>query len=112
MIPMLKGSCKGNSMDEKIIHDEADSEIIDLDGEPFISVGELEYEGETYVALTPYNEEEDEEDEVSEDGDEEAEFVILREVEENGEYFLATIDDDELYDKIGEMFLEVFENGE
>jgi len=92
-------------MDENEIQEAP--EIIDLDGEPFVAVGELDFEGETYVALTPYIEEDEESEE-----SEEAEFVILKEVTENGELFLATVDDDELYDKIGEMFTEVFESEE
>jgi uncharacterized protein YrzB (UPF0473 family) len=80
---------------------EEDAEIVDLDGEPFVVIGELEYESGTYLALVPYGEEDDGEDEI--------EFVILKEVEEDGEYFLATIDDEELYAKIGGMFLELFD---
>jgi len=80
--------------------DEEGIEIVELDGEDFEIIGELEYEGETYLALTRYSEEED-------DDEEEGEFIILREVDENGEYNLATIDDEEFSDKIGEMFLEL-----
>jgi len=94
---------KGN----EIINDPNDQvEVVDLDGEQFAVIGELEYEGGVYFALVPYEEEEVDEYE-------ELEFVILKEVEENGEHFLATIDDDDFYEKIGEMFLELFaENSE
>jgi len=93
-------------MDEKDILEETDSGIIDLDGEPFVMVEKLDFEGVTYVALTPYDEDEEEDDDS--DDSEEAEFIILKEVEEDGEFFLATIDDEELYDKIGEEFLKMF----
>jgi hypothetical protein len=76
-------------------------EVIDLDGEPFEVIGELEYEGVTYFALIPFAEDE-------EDEEEELEFVILKEVQENDEPYLATIDDDDFYEKIGELFLKMF----
>jgi len=92
-----------NNNDFEILEDGAEGiEVIDLDGEPFAVIGELEYEGELYFALVPYDENEEE------DEDEELEFVILREAEENGEHYLATIDDDSFYEKIGEMFLKLF----
>ncbi|MDR0222718.1 MAG: DUF1292 domain-containing protein [Oscillospiraceae bacterium] len=83
---------------------EEEAEIVDLDGEPFVVVGELDYEGEIYLALIPYEEGGDDEEE-----EEEIEFVVLKETEENGERFLATVDDEEKYAKIGEMFLDLFE---
>jgi hypothetical protein len=85
-------------MDEQV-------EVIDLDGKPFAIIGELEHENELYFALIPYDKEENENEE------EELEFVILKEMEENGEHFLATIDDDDFYEKIGGMFLELFADG-
>jgi uncharacterized protein YrzB (UPF0473 family) len=86
--------------DNEIMESGEEVEIIDLDGEPFAVIGELEHEGEIYFALIPDKEEEDEEDEL--------EFVILKEAEENGEHFLVTIDDDSHYEKIGEIFLKMF----
>ena len=83
--------------------EEFEPEIVELDGEQFEIIDAMEYEGVNYVALVPYSE-----DEIDEEDD--TEFVVLREVEENGEYFLATIDDDELSDKIGEMFLAHFDS--
>ncbi|MCL1867070.1 MAG: DUF1292 domain-containing protein [Oscillospiraceae bacterium] len=77
-------------------------EVVDLDGEPFAIIGELEHKGATYLALIPYEEDEDE------DEDSDLEFVILKESEEDGEHFLATIDDDKFYEEIGEMFLKMF----
>ncbi|MCL2633837.1 MAG: DUF1292 domain-containing protein [Oscillospiraceae bacterium] len=77
-------------------------EIVDLDGEPYVIIGELEHEGDVFLSLVPYVEDDEDDDE------EEIEFVILKEVDENGEYFLATLDNEEQYAKIGNMFLELF----
>jgi hypothetical protein len=82
--------------------EEDERDIVDLDGEPFEVIYGIEYDGATYVALTPYVEDLD--DETGE-----TEFVILKEVEENGEYTLETVDDEELYEKLGEIFLERFD---
>lgn len=89
--------------EKDIINEEFEPDIVELDGEKFEVVDAMEFDGVNYLALIPYdeNEEDDEEDE--------AEFIVLQEVEENGEYFLATIDDDELADKIGNLFLERFD---
>jgi hypothetical protein len=90
--------------------EELEPDIIELDGEQFEIIDALTFEGVNYLALIPYDENEDEDDE------EDAEFIVLKEVEENGEYFLSTIDDDELSDRIGELFLahfdELMENAE
>ena len=89
--------------EKDIINEEFEPDIVELDGEKFEVVDAMEFDGVNYLALIPYdeNEEDDEEDE--------AEFIVLQEVEENGKYFLATIDDDELADKIGNLFLERFD---
>jgi len=81
--------------------DELEPDIIELDGEQFEVVESLEHEGVNYFALIPYGKENEDE--------EYTEFIILREVEENGEYFLATIDNDEFADKIGDLFLARFD---
>jgi len=83
--------------------DEFESDIIELDGEQFEIIDALTYDDVNYLALIPYDESEED------DGDEEVEFIVLKEVEEDGEFFLSTIDDDELSDKIGEMFLAHFD---
>ncbi|MCL2077517.1 MAG: DUF1292 domain-containing protein [Oscillospiraceae bacterium] len=85
---------------------EFEPDIVELDGEPFEIIDAMEYEGANYLALIPYDENADFEDM---DGEEETEFIVLREVEENGEYFLSTIDDDRLSDKIGDLFLARFD---
>ena len=87
---------KGN----EYLEGEEAPEIVDLDGDPFEIIGDLEYEGGIYLALIPYEEDADETEEV--------EFVILKEEDENGECVLATVDDDDLYNKIGNMFLKMF----
>jgi hypothetical protein len=84
-------------------NEEFESDIIELDGEQFEIIDALVYEDVNYLALIPYDES------AEEDEDEEVEFIVLREVEEDGEFFLATIDDDALSDKIGEMFLTHFD---
>ena len=76
-------------------------EIVNLDGEDFELIGELEYDGQIYLALIPYKEVEDE--------NQKPEFVVLREEEnQNGDCFLATVDDTTLYQKIGNMFIDMF----
>ncbi len=82
--------------------DEYEPVIIDLDGEQFELIDTAELEGKVYAALTPYSED-DEADDI--------EFIILEVIDdENGEECtLKTVDDDELYSKIGDKFLELFE---
>lgn len=79
--------------------EEYEPQIIELDGEQFEVIDAVCYDGQNYVALIPYTEDGDSEEE-------EVEFIILKEVEENGEYMLSTIDDDALYNEVGEVFIE------
>jgi uncharacterized protein YrzB (UPF0473 family) len=76
--------------------------LIDEDGEEvkFELLDVMDHEGERYYAMTPYIEEESE----SLEGD--AEIIILRSDMEGEEETLVTLDDDDLYEKIGNMFLE------
>ncbi|MBQ4466458.1 MAG: DUF1292 domain-containing protein [Oscillospiraceae bacterium] len=60
----------------------------------------MEENGTVYYALVPYTE--DPEAVIEED----TELVILKVGEENGEEFLATIDNDEEYERIGNIFIE------
>ncbi len=60
----------------------------------------LDYEGEEYVALIPVIE--DSEEFLEDDG----KFVVLKSMEDDGEEILVTIDDDEEYEKIGNMFIQ------
>ena len=61
--------------------------------------GSLELDGVTYLALIPIDETDDE-------------FVILKvEMDEDGEEILVTIDDDDEFDKIADIFQdELFSN--
>lgn len=81
--------------------EEYEPQIIELDGEQFEVIDAVCYDGQNYVALVPYTES----DEFEEDEDE-VEFIILKEVEENGEFMLATVDDEDLYNEVGEVFIE------
>lgn len=60
----------------------------------------MELDGKTYVALTPYFE--NPEDMLDSD----AELVVLVSETVDGEEFLASIDDDDEYDRVGGIFLE------
>lgn len=60
----------------------------------------MEENGTVYYALVPYTE--DPNAVIEED----TELVILKVGEENGEEFLATIDNDEEYERIGQIFIE------
>ncbi len=77
--------------------------VVDLDGEQFEIIETLEFEDKMYAALTPYTEE----DELEED---DVEFIILEVIddEESEQCTLKTVDDEELYTKIGDKFMEVF----
>lgn len=81
---------------------EADIRIMeDEDGveHTFELLDTIEYDGEQYVAFAPYSE--DAEDSLEED----AELVIMRVSEEDGEeVFDIVMDDDELYE-VGQVFL-------
>lgn len=79
--------------------EEYEPQIVELDGEPFEVIDAICYDGQNYVALVPYTESDELEDE-------DAEFIILKEIEENGEYMLSTVDDESLYDEVGEAFIE------
>ena len=85
--------------------EEYDPEIYTLTDEEgnelhFALLGTLEHNGETYKALIPVNE----------DGEEESsEYVILKcSVDENGEDILETIEDDDEFDEIADIFDDEF----
>lgn len=85
-------------------------ELMDESGEKqtFELLDCMEYEGETYYALTPFYEEDQAEDMLNDSG----ELVILKVEydEETGEEILASIDDEDLFDRIGEAFIERLED--
>jgi uncharacterized protein YrzB (UPF0473 family) len=74
--------------------DENDNEL------HFALLGTLEHEGNVYKALIPVNE----------DGEEESsEYVILKYgVDENGDDILETIEDDDEFDRIADIFDDEF----
>ena len=93
---------KNNEIEE---NEEYDPEIYTLTDEEgnelhFALLGTLEHNGETYKALIPVNE----------DGEEESsEYVILKcSVDENGEDILETIEDDDEFDEIADIFDDEF----
>ena len=78
--------------------------LVDEEGQEqmFELLDSLEYEGETYYALTPYLE--DAEAILADDG----EVVILKSTYEDDEEVLVSVDDDDLFDKLGDMFMDRF----
>lgn len=85
-------------------------ELIDEEGnkKAFELIDATEIDGEQYFAMVPAAEDEDY---LNADCD----LVILKTVYEDGEEILASIDDDEEFDKVSGYFLQriqdVFENG-
>ena len=77
--------------------------LTDEDGKEsdFELIGRHDIDGQSYVALAPVDE--DGEEEGSEDEDEIG-FVVLRVAEEDGEEIFVTIDDDEEFDRIADIF--------
>ena len=93
---------KNNEIEE---NEEYDPEIYTLTDEEgnelhVALLGTLEHNGETYKSLIPVNE----------DGEEESsEYVILKcSVDENGEDILETIEDDDEFDEIADIFDDEF----
>ena len=67
----------------------------------FALIGELELDGQEYLALVPVDE-----DQTAEDEDE---YVILKvTADENGEEILVTIDDDDEFDRVADAFEDRF----
>lgn len=81
-------------------------ELEDENGEKqtFELLDAMEYEGEKYYALTPFF------DDAEESLQDSGEVIILKsEFDENNNEILASIEDDEEYEKIGNMFMERIE---
>lgn len=80
--------------------------LVDEDGkeQTFEVLAETEYEGEVYYAMTPYYE--NPEEAVEDDGL----LVILKSTYENDEEILVSVDDDETFDKVGEIFMSILED--
>ena len=78
-------------------YDESVYTLTDEDGneEEFVLLGSAEIEDKIYLALVPAAQAESED----------AEYVILRQdKDEDGEDLLVTIDDDEEFDKVADLF--------
>lgn len=75
-------------------------ELEDEDGNVvrFEFIDAIEHNGTAYYALVPESDDEEGVDQ----------FIVLKEQEVNGEAMLATIDDEEEYSAIGEIFLQRF----
>lgn len=82
--------------------DEGIIELEDEDGNVtrFEFVDRAEMDGVVYYALIPAD--------YDENDDETAQFVVLKEQIVDGEAMLATVDDDDEYNRVGEMFLQRF----
>ena len=99
---MEKDFEKNNNIEENEEYDPEIYTLTDEDGNElnFALLGTLEHEGEVYKAMVP----------VDENGEETSEeYVILKlSKDENGEDILETIDDDEEFDRIADIFDDEF----
>ncbi len=80
--------------------------LVDEDGKEvsFELIGVTEYKGNTYYAMIPAGEADQAQDEGGF-----CEYVILRvEAEENGESTLVSVDDDEEFDDVADLFDDMF----
>ena len=91
--------------DEKNLpEEEFETEIFTLTDEDgndaeFELLAELEDNGITYLAMAPL------------DGTDEDEYVVLKvEVDENGEETVVSVDDDDEFERIADMFDDLFAN--
>ena len=82
-----------------------DNVVVELEGEEFEVIDIIEFEGKNYAALTKYLGEDEEDD------SDEGEFIILEVLDDPDEKLcvLKTVDDDELYSRIGDAFMKMFE---
>ena len=93
------------NVNETMSEEELGPEIYTLTDEEgnelhFALLGTLEHEGGIYKALIPVNEQGEEES---------SEYVILKAgVDENGEDVLETIEDDEEFDRVADIFDDEF----
>ena len=93
---------KKNEIEQLEEYDPEIYTLTDDDGNElhFALLGTLEHEGGVYKALVPVNEKGEEESE---------EYVILKcGIDENGEDILETIEDDEEFDRIADIFDDEF----
>jgi uncharacterized protein YrzB (UPF0473 family) len=83
--------------------DEAEVEVYTLEDEEgseseFTLIKRMDINGQSYVAFEPFSEDDDSTD------NEEDSFVILKVVNEDGEEVFITIEDDEEFDKVADIF--------
>lgn len=102
-------SCvQGKGMVMKMIeyyHELEEPELLTLQDEEGVEsvvelLAQMDVDGKSYVAATPHL------DDPTQALGEDAELIVLVSEEEDGEEFLASIDDDDEYEKIGNLFLE------
>lgn len=76
--------------------------LIDEEGteQAFELLDVMELDGERYFALIPYYE--DPEESIDDDGD----LIVLKSEMVDGEEMMASIDDDEEYERVGKIFIE------
>ena len=94
---------ENENMEELEGWDEEEVEVYTLEDEEgneseFTLIKRLDIDGQAYVAFEPFAEEDAEDDEDS--------FVILKVVNENGEEVFVTIEDDDEFDKVADIFEE------
>ena len=94
--------------DEMIMpEDIGDAAVLELDGEKYEVIDTVSLDGHVYIAIVPY----EESDELSET----TEFTILEmydDPDNEDNCILKTVDDDELYQRIGDEFLKHIEEFE
>lgn len=93
----------GSQMSEDMEYNPDIYTLVDEEGveQTFELLDVLEIEDQRYFALVPYFESPD--DVIEDDGD----LIVLRsELDENGEELMVSIDDEEEYQRIGNIFLD------
>ena len=95
-------------MDKDVLtQDDDELTLVELDGEQYEIIDAVIYDEKSYIAVLPYNEDDD--------GDEDSEFTILEmtdDPDDEENCILKTIDDDDLYTRVGDEFLKRFESFE
>ncbi len=100
----------GQNNDDEAAGDDEEMTIIELEGERYEVIDSVIYDGKLYVAILPYDEENIDE---NNDEDENIEFTILEvcdDPDDEDNCIMRTVDDDDLYTKIGNEFLKRFES--
>ncbi|MBQ9620718.1 MAG: DUF1292 domain-containing protein [Atopobiaceae bacterium] len=90
-------------MDNELDYEDIETvtlEFEDGDSEEFEVIGTFEYESDTYIALTPYDDAEDSEDEP-------LIYLFACTEEEDGFLDISEIEDDDLYEAVANRFDEL-----